>query len=123
MPQPERLQSPPAVSSNGSGTSPSNVSQDQSQPSAQEAEVSSPKYRWYHKVAGVAAAVFCFELGVFLLLFPWATQWDVSYGGFLPLWARPIWSSPYFRGAVSGIGLLDIYISFVEVFRLRRFSG
>jgi hypothetical protein len=82
-----------------------------------------PEYRWYHKVAGVAAAVFCFELGVFLLLFPWATQWDVSYGAFLPLWARPIWANPYFRGAISGLGMLNIYIAFLEVFRLRRFSG
>jgi hypothetical protein len=82
-----------------------------------------PEYRWYHKVAGVAAAVFCFELGVFLLLFPWASQWDVNYGAFLPMWARPIWANPYFRGAISGLGMLNIYIAFLEVFRLRRFSG
>ena len=40
----------------------------------------------------------------------------------LPLWAQSVWVSPYFRGAISGIGLVNIYISFVEVFRLRRFS-
>jgi hypothetical protein len=71
----------------------------------------------------VAAAVFCFELGVFLLLFPWTHYWDVSYGLFLPAWVRPLWANPYFRGAVSGVGLLNIYISFAEVFRLRRFSA
>lgn len=81
------------------------------------------QYRWYHKVAGIAAAIFCFELGVFLLLFPWIPYWDHHYSYLLPRFLRPIWNDPYFRGAVSGVGLLNIYISFVEVFRLRRFSG
>jgi hypothetical protein len=86
-------------------------------------EASAPSYRWYHKLASVMAAIFCFELGVFLLVFPWVTDWNVNYFSLLPLWARDIWVSPYFRGAISGLGLLNIYISFVEVFRLRRFSG
>jgi hypothetical protein len=81
------------------------------------------RYRWYHKFAGVMAAIFCFEVGVFLLVYPWASEWDVNYSAFLPFWARNVWASPYFRGAVSGLGILNIYISFVEVFRLRRFSA
>ena len=80
-------------------------------------------YRWYHKMAGVMAAIFCFELGVFLLIYPWASEWNVNYFAFLPVWARGIWASPYFRGAISGLGILNIYISFHEVFRLRRFSA
>lgn len=79
-------------------------------------------YRWYHKVAGVMAAIFCFELGVFLLVFPWIDLWDAKYFGYLPMWARDIWVNAYFKGAVSGLGLLNIYISFTEVFRLKRFS-
>ena len=79
-------------------------------------------YRWYHKLGAVAASVFAFELGVFLLIFPWITEWDLN-AAFLPMWVRELWTSAYFRGAVSGLGLLNIYISIVEVFRLRRFSG
>jgi hypothetical protein len=90
---------------------------------ASPSERESQKYRWYHKIAGVMAAIFCFEVGVFLLVYPWASEWDVKYFTFLPLWARGVWSSPYFRGAISGLGILNIYISFVEVFRLRRFSA
>jgi hypothetical protein len=82
-----------------------------------------PRYRWYHKTASVLAAIFCFELGVFLLVYPWASHWDVNYYRFLPTWARGVWASPYFRGAVSGLGLLNIYISLIEVIRLRRFSA
>ncbi len=89
----------------------------------QSPELEERRYRWYHKMAGVLAAIFCFEVGVFLLIYPWASDWDVNYLAFLPLWARSLWASPYFRGAVSGLGLVNIYISFVEVFRLRRFSS
>jgi hypothetical protein len=90
---------------------------------ASASEGQPPKYRWYHKLAGIMAAIFCFELGVFLLVYPWASEWNVNYFAFLPIWARGIWASPYFRGAVSGLGILNIYISFLEVFRLRRFSS
>ncbi|MEJ7609402.1 MAG: hypothetical protein WKF37_24790 [Bryobacteraceae bacterium] len=81
------------------------------------------KHRWYHKIASVMTAIFCFELGVALLIFPWIESWSTSYFGYLPSWARGIWLNPYFRGAISGLGLLNIYISFLEVFRLRRFSA
>jgi hypothetical protein len=80
-------------------------------------------YRWYHKMASVTTAIFCFELGVFLLIFPWVESWSTSYLAYLPLWARPVWLSPYFRGAITGLGVVNIYISFWEVFRLRRFSS
>jgi hypothetical protein len=32
---------------------------------------------------------------------------------------RDLWTSTYFRGALSGLGLLNIYISLGEVSRLR----
>lgn len=83
---------------------------------------SPPRFRWYHKFAGVMAAIFCFELGIVLLVFPWLDEWNINYMRFVPLWFRDVWLSPYFRGAVSGLGLLNIYISFHEVFRFRRFS-
>ena len=78
-----------------------------------------PTYRWYHKTAGLIAVILLFELGIFLLIWPWTDDWDLS---FLPNALRQIWNSNYFRGAVSGLGVLNIYLFFVEVFRLRRFS-
>jgi len=85
-------------------------------------EESSGRYRWFHKAAALVYIFFCFEIGVFLLLFPWLELWPQNYfAGFSPVW-REIWNSPYVRGAVSGIGVIDIGISFAELFRLRRFS-
>lgn len=89
---------------------------------ATEAPAERPAYRWYHKAGAVATAVFCFELGVFLLIYPWLDDWTLN-AGMIPFWARDVWASPWLRGAVSGLGVLNIYISFLEVFRLKRFSG
>src|SRR6266849_7103021 len=73
--------------------------------SAELKPVEAPQYKWYHKLAGLFAVIFCFELGVFLLVFPWASDWDLNYFSSLPLWASTIWASPYFRGAISGLGV------------------
>jgi hypothetical protein len=81
------------------------------------------QYRWYDKLLGLVGVILLFEMGVFLLVFPWASEWDSNYFSRLPFWVRDIWISHYFRGAISGLGVVDIYISFVEVFRLRRFSA
>jgi hypothetical protein len=79
--------------------------------------------RWYHKLAAVLFSFFCFEIGVFLFCFPWLDLWSQNYFANLsPAWAE-WWGNPYFRGAVSGLGLINIGISLSEAFRLRRFSG
>jgi len=81
-----------------------------------------PGWRWYHKLWGVVLVVIYFELGVFLVAFPWSPYWPSNFFAWLsPEW-REIWLNPYFRGAISGLGMTDIYLSFWEVFRLQRFS-
>jgi hypothetical protein len=49
------------------------------------------------------------------------SDWTLN-ASVIPLWGRAIWTSSPFRGAISGVGILNIYISFTEVARLRRFS-
>jgi hypothetical protein len=39
----------------------------------------------------------------------------------VPEW-RLYWDNAYLRGAVSGLGIVNVYISLVEIFRLRRFA-
>jgi hypothetical protein len=81
-----------------------------------------PRYRWYHKVSALIFIVFAMELGIFLLVFPWSVLWDRNFFASLgPLWLR-YWDNSYLRGAVSGLGLLNIYIALTEIFRLRRFT-
>ncbi len=83
-------------------------------------------YRWYHKLSGLLYVIFCFEMGIFLLVLPWLRIWETNYFSWVVPdsgWWRGLWLSPYVRGIVSGVGLVNIFIALVEVFRLRRFSG
>jgi hypothetical protein len=75
---------------------------------------------WHQKLWRVIFIVFCFELGVFLLVFPWLDYWDNNSIAGLSPWLQELWLSPYFRGALSGLGLANLLISFGEVFRFRR---
>lgn len=81
------------------------------------------EYRWYHKASALLGIVFCLEIGIFLMAMPWTPYWDGNF--FLsiqPGW-RQFWNSSYARGAVTGLGALNVYIAFGEVVRLRRFAN
>src|SRR3954453_14809546 len=81
-----------------------------------------PPIRWYHKMSAVVFITFCLEIGFFLLVFPWTEAWESNYfSSLLPEWHR-LWDNMYVRGAVSGIGAVNLYISFIEMFRLKRFA-
>jgi hypothetical protein len=78
------------------------------------------RHGWVHKLGIFLFIIVCFEVGAFLTVFPWTPQWDSnSVANLFPL-LRDLWNSSYFRGALSGLGLLNIYISLGEVSRLRR---
>jgi hypothetical protein len=64
--------------------------------------------------------VVCFEVGLFLLLFPWMQYWRNNFIAGLAPWVRQLWNSSFFRGALSGVGLVNLYISIAEIIRLRR---
>jgi len=81
-----------------------------------------PEYRWYHKLSALIFILFCMEVGAFLLLFPWTEWWDHNlFSSMVPEWHR-FWENSYVRGAVSGLGVVNFYISFLEILRLRRFA-
>lgn len=80
-------------------------------------------HRWYQKLTGVLYVILSFEIGLFLVFFPWSEFWKPNWlGNWSPEWGL-IWANPYLRGAVSGLGLVNIVYSIMETFRLRRFSG
>ncbi len=77
------------------------------------------RHTWYHKLGIFLFIIVCFEVGAFLMVFPWTQHWDSnSVANFFPA-LRDLWNSSYFRGALSRLGLLNIYISLGEVSRLR----
>ena len=77
-------------------------------------------YHWLQKLSAILLIVFCLELGCFLLVVPWVGEvWENNF--FSSLLHRGYWDNGYFRGALSGLGVINLYISFVEIVRLRRF--
>jgi hypothetical protein len=45
-----------------------------------------------------------------LVLLPWTPAWDQNFfSGWSPGWYA-VWVNPYFRGAVSGVGALNLYV-------------
>lgn len=81
-----------------------------------------PVYRWYHKASAVLLVSLYLYIGVFLTLFPWTDFWDINYfSQVVPEW-HLYWGSGYVRGAVSSVGLLNLYFALAEIFRLRRFA-
>ena len=76
-------------------------------------------YAWYQKLSAILLIIFCLELGCFLLVFPWVNEvWEQNF--FSSLLHTGIWNNGYFRGAMSGLGVINVYIAFVEILRLRR---
>ena len=67
--------------------------------------------------------LYCFEVGVFLLIFPWSSIWDQNslLSHYPPL--KLIILNNFFRGAVSGLGLANLLLGFWEVARFNRYFG
>jgi hypothetical protein len=83
-------------------------------------------------MASVLFVIFCLELGLFLMIYPWTESWSANYFAslgqagsppgigplrLLPAW-HEIWNNTYLRGAVSGLGLVNIWVAVAEALRL-----
>ena len=55
------------------------------------------------------------QMGLLLLVMPWSTFWDRNYfAQALPV-VQALISNNYVRGAVSGLGLINLYFGFAEL--------
>jgi len=61
--------------------------------------------------------LFCLELGLFLLVLPWTSLWEYNY--FLQRFpgVAPWLLNFFLRGAISGLGLIDIGLAFGAALR------
>jgi hypothetical protein len=71
-------------------------------------------------------ALFAFEIGTFLVVFPWMDSWTLNhFPSFFPgheIELQDLWDDPYFRGALSCLGLVNVHIALREVLQLIRRS-
>jgi hypothetical protein len=62
--------------------------------------------------------LFCLELGIFLFILPWASYWSKNYFvNHYPV-VSSISRNYFLRGAVSGLGLADIWLALHEIWQL-----
>jgi hypothetical protein len=64
-----------------------------------------------HRLRQVLWLIIIFEVGVILVVLPWLRVWDSNY--FLAHYPmlRPYFLHPSFRGAITGLGALDILLA------------
>lgn len=76
-----------------------------------------------NRLLTIVYILFCFEIGVFLFVFPWTVIWTKNYFiGHYPMFA--LFARNYFlRGAVSGLGLADVWLALFEIWRFRHYLG
>jgi len=60
---------------------------------------------------------YCFEVGIFLMTAPWLLPnvWENNFFFFYWPKLKTIFLNAYFRGAVSGIGFLNVLLAISEV--------
>lgn len=82
-----------------------------------------PPYQkhWFNRLSALLFIVFCFELGLFLLIYPWTGSWTANYfASFVPDAMQPVWhelwTNAYARGAVSGLGVINLWVALAELF-------
>jgi hypothetical protein len=82
-----------------------------------------PKGGWFRRLTSLIFVIFCFEVGLFLLIYPWTDAWGSNYfawvapGAMQTPW-HEFWNNTYVRGALSGIGVVNLWIAITEVFQM-----
>jgi hypothetical protein len=70
------------------------------------------------RILRIVLALFCFEVGLILLMLPWTQLWDNNYFFSLGESTRSLLLSSYVRGGVSGLGIVNLWIAAAETLRL-----
>jgi len=86
---------------------------------------SRPGFSWVWRIL---YALYSLEIGGFLMALPWLAMWDNNFLIFQYPSLRPIVTNSFLKGAVLGLGILNILIGIQEIVKLlksikRQFSG
>jgi hypothetical protein len=64
--------------------------------------------------------LYSLEVGSFLLVLPWLPIWDNNYLLYLYPHMRPVVANSFLKGAVLGLGILNILIGIQEIVEFRK---
>jgi len=65
--------------------------------------------------------LYCFEVGLFLIVFPWMDFWKTNLLLYHYPLLQTVFLNNYFRGAVSGLGAANIILGAWEVAHIRAY--
>ncbi len=66
---------------------------------------------WQRRLLRISVALFTFEIGIFLTLFPWTESWNLNWFQTLTPFLQNLWQQGAFKGAITGLGFVNIYIA------------
>lgn len=92
------------------------------QPSAANPHSPEPVPRhivWIHRISMVVFVVFCIELGLFIAVLPWISVWNQNSFVLTHPGLRDFLGNNFVRGAISGLGILDLWIGIWEAVHYR----
>lgn len=64
-----------------------------------------------------------FEVGVILFVLPWISKWSQNYFADRSMLVAAVTRNYFVRGAVSGLGLVDVFLAAIELWRFRHLLG
>ena len=70
-----------------------------------------------NRLLAVAFILFCFEIGLFLVFVPWSDLWQNNVLLAYSVNLRRLLLNNFVRGAVSGLGVIDLVLGFSELGR------
>lgn len=76
-----------------------------------------PRLGWIWHILYI---IYSLEVGVFLLFLPWLQIWDNNYLLYRYPGIRPIIANSFLKGAVLGLGIVNLLIGIQEVIDFRR---
>ncbi len=71
--------------------------------------------KWPGRLLRITLALFTFEVGIFLTVFPWTDYWSINYLQIAVPALQDIWDQPTFRGALTGLGIVNVYLACMQV--------
>ncbi len=77
------------------------------------------RFGWFWQILYI---LYSLEVGVFLVFLPWMRIWDNNYLLYLYPRLVPIVGNPFLKGAVLGLGIVNILIGIHEIVHLRQGS-
>jgi hypothetical protein len=86
----------------------------ESPPAQQPVETQAEMPVWLQRLFLIVYVVFCIELGIVLIALPWSVLW--TNNNLLVHWpaVRHFLQLGFVRGAISGIGFLDLWLGIYE---------